>query len=78
MPATKAIKDPLTPRQIEFLACVANGMTMQEIAEKLFVSPYTVQTTLDAARERAGVRNLPQLVALCVAAGFLVYDDDED
>jgi DNA-binding CsgD family transcriptional regulator len=78
MPATQGIKDPLTPKQLEYLCCVANGMTSQEISEKYFVSIGTVQNTLDAARERAGVRNLPQLVALCVAAGFLTYDEDEE
>jgi DNA-binding CsgD family transcriptional regulator len=77
MPRTvRELKNPLTPRQLEILCCVANGMTTQEIADQLFISKHTVQTTLDDARERAGVRNLPQLAALCVAAGFLVYEDD--
>jgi len=76
MPATRDIKNPLTPRQLEFVLHVANGMTYQEIADSEFVTLGTVQNALDAARDRAGVRTITQLVALCVAAGFLVYHDE--
>lgn len=76
MPATREIKNPLTPRQLEFVLGVANGMTYDEIAASQHVSVGTVQNTLDAARRRSGARNLGQLVGLCVAAGFLSWEDD--
>lgn len=76
MPATRDIKEPLTPRQMEFLSMAANGMTAQEIADAEFVSISTVNNALEQARQRAGARNTTHLVALCIAAGMIVYSDD--
>jgi DNA-binding CsgD family transcriptional regulator len=71
MPAATLL-EPLTLRQLELVVHVANGMTFQEIAEAEMISRATVKNTLTMARERAGARNLPQLVAKCVAAGLIV------
>ncbi|MCB9221995.1 MAG: response regulator transcription factor [Ignavibacteria bacterium] len=39
-----SIKDKLTPREIEVLKLIAEGLTSSEIAETLFISPKTVET----------------------------------
>lgn len=75
--AIRALREPLTYRQLEMVALVANGFTHQEIARKLLLSDNTVRNTLADARERTNTNNLMHLVALCVAAGYISYSDDE-
>ena len=53
----------LTPRQEQFLSLVAEGKTRAQIADACDVSPWTVKSTLDEARQRLGARNLSQAVA---------------
>ena len=67
---------PLSPRQVEYVAMCPEGLTIEEIAAVFFVSPHTVKNTLDDARSRAHARNITQLVALCVAAGYVSWEDD--
>lgn len=68
--------EPLTLRQLEILAHYANGLRFKEIAELEFISSKTVENTLTAARERAGARTLPHLVAMIVASGHLEWEDE--
>lgn len=62
-----AIKDtPLTARESEILDLIAQGYTSKEIARKLDISPYTVNTHRDNLRRKLGVHNGAQL-AYCQA-----------
>ena len=70
------LTEPLTIRQIELIAHVANGLTFEEIAEQEMISPKTVKNTLDMARRRVGAKNLPNLVALVVSAGIIGWIED--
>ena len=58
---------PLTQRQLEFLALIANGMRPVEIAELCVLSRGTVNATIDKARQRIGARNNSQAVVLAIA-----------
>ncbi|MDY0406228.1 response regulator transcription factor [Virgibacillus sp. 179-BFC.A HS] len=40
----KALHDDLTEREMEVLLCIGNGMTNQEISDKLFIGIKTVKT----------------------------------
>ncbi len=58
----------LTPRELEILACIAEGLSNQEIAERLFVSENTVKThasrvfdKLDAKRRTQAVQRARKL-----------------
>lgn len=73
MPAQ--LVEPLTLRQLQILALVASGLTAEEIAEQEVLSVHTVRNHIRDAKERAGVRTLPQLTATLVAAGLLFYTD---
>jgi len=54
----------LTPRQREIIALVAEGLSNQEIGERLGISEGTVKQHLQRIFERLGVRNRTALAAL--------------
>lgn len=47
----------LTPRELEVLQLLAQGMSNKAIADKLFMSPLTVRTHLASVYRKFGVRN---------------------
>lgn len=52
----------LTKREEEIVSLVAKGMTSQEIAKKLFISPRTVETHRARIMDKLGVSNAAGLV----------------
>lgn len=68
----------LTPRQLEILTLAGNGMRAPQIAEKLFLSPRTVNHTLQDARERLVAKTNAQAVARAVVTEQLILGSDGD
>jgi PAS domain S-box-containing protein len=64
----------LSPREEEVTALLARGLTGEQIAQQLFLSPETVRTHIRNAmmRMRAGTR--AQLVALAIERGIIAGD----
>ena len=60
----------LSAREIEVLKLVARGLTAEDIAGKLDISPRTVRFHVDAARTKMGASNREEAVALAVRAGL--------
>lgn len=58
-------------REIEVLAYLADGMTNQEIASKLFTSKRTVEGYRENMIARTGVRNTVALIRFAVAHGII-------
>jgi DNA-binding CsgD family transcriptional regulator len=56
-PATRANPAGLTARQLEVLELVAQGLSNPEIAQRLFLSPKTVEHHVAAIRDKLGVRS---------------------
>ena len=56
----------LTRRESEVLKLIADGMTNQEIAEKLFISPLTVDSHRKNLITKLGARNTASLINLAV------------
>ncbi|MGI4742654.1 MAG: response regulator [Janthinobacterium lividum] len=71
--AATSTKDPsrLTAREREILQLVANGLTNQEIADKLFTSKRTVETHRQTLLEKTGAKNTPSLVKHAMEKGWL-------
>ena len=60
----------LTSRERAVLVQVAAGLTNDEIAAVLFISPLTVKTHLNRAMTKTGTRDRSQLVILAFKAGL--------
>ena len=66
VPRPAAADNPLTTRETEILDLIAQGFTSKQIARRLGISPYTVNTHRDNLRRKLGVHNGAQL-AYCQA-----------
>ena len=60
----------LTEREREVVALVAAGLSNDEIADKLVVSPLTAKTHVSRAMTKAGARDRAQLVVMAYQSGL--------
>jgi DNA-binding NarL/FixJ family response regulator len=65
------ILDALTDREREVMALVAMGLTNDEIAERLFVSPLTAKTHVSRTMVKLGARDRIQLVVFAYESGVV-------
>jgi DNA-binding NarL/FixJ family response regulator len=61
----------LTDRELEVLVNICNGMTNNEIANKLFISPKTVEVHKSNIFKKANVKNSAQLVIYAIKKGLI-------
>jgi len=66
--------DGLTPREIEVLTLIAEGLTNQEIADRLFVSVKTVQAHRSNILQKLGVHDRVDLVKYAIRKGLIRLD----
>ena len=59
----------LTPRQIEILQMMADGVPVQEIAGRLHMSPYTLRTHVQNILTRLGVHTKLEALAVAIRHG---------
>jgi DNA-binding NarL/FixJ family response regulator len=64
--------DVLTEREREIMALVARGLSNDEIAELLTISPATVKTHVSRAMVKLGARDRAQLVVLAYQNGLVL------
>lgn len=69
-PEAAAVFKYLTPRELEVVSQVVRGLDNSQIAEKLFLSPFTVKTHVNRAMTKVGARDRAHLVSLAVRAGM--------
>jgi DNA-binding NarL/FixJ family response regulator len=62
----------LTPRELEVLRLLANGIGQEEIARQLFISRKTVATHIEHVLQKLGVRTRAQAVALAYREDLVV------
>ncbi|MER6564073.1 response regulator transcription factor [Streptomyces sp. NPDC001027] len=61
----------LTPREREVMTLVATGLSNDEIAERLFVTPVTAKTHANRAMTKLGARDRAQLVVIAYETGLV-------
>jgi DNA-binding NarL/FixJ family response regulator len=61
----------LTNREREVVAVVGQGLTNEEIAERLFMSPATAKTHVSRAMTKLGARDRAQLVVFAYESGLV-------
>lgn len=61
----------ITPRELEILSLIAQGLSNREIAERLFVSENTVKTHCSRAFDKLGARRRTQAVQMGKQLGIL-------
>jgi DNA-binding NarL/FixJ family response regulator len=62
--------DTLTEREREILGLVGEGLSNDEIAERLFISPATARTHVGRAMTKLGARDRAQLVVFAYQSGL--------
>ncbi|SDD23093.1 response regulator transcription factor [Streptomyces prasinopilosus] len=73
-PRTAAVHERLqclTPRERDVLGLVALGLSNEEIAERLFVSPLTAKTHVNRAMTKLAARDRAQLVVVAYQCGVV-------
>jgi DNA-binding NarL/FixJ family response regulator len=70
-PPAAAVFDALTERERQLTALVAEGLSNEQIAERLVLSPATVKTHVNRAMMKLGARDRAQLVVLAYEAGLV-------
>jgi DNA-binding NarL/FixJ family response regulator len=61
----------LTRREKEILACIAQGFTNKELADRLFVSQHTIDSHRKNLLMKFKVQNTAALIAQAAKSGFL-------
>jgi DNA-binding NarL/FixJ family response regulator len=69
--ATPALMSVLTDREREVVALVAEGLTNEEIAQRLVVSPATARTHVSRAMIKVHARDRAQLVVFAYQSGLV-------
>jgi DNA-binding CsgD family transcriptional regulator len=69
---------PLSLREQEILGHLAGGATYQAIADRLGLSPHTVDTYARRLRAKTGTANRTQLAVLAVRLGYAVQPSPKE
>lgn len=70
-PLDPSLLEVLTDREREVLALVAKGLSNQEIADRLYMSPATAKTHVSRAMTKLGARDRAQLVVIGYETGLV-------
>ena len=60
-----------TTREIEIIKLISEGLTSHEMAEKLFISPRTVETHRANLIKKTGVKNSVELIRKMEKIGII-------
>jgi DNA-binding NarL/FixJ family response regulator len=66
--------DTLTPREQEVMVLLAEGLTVQQVAEKLFISPKTAENHRSNIMRKLGLHSTLELVRYAAKLGIIDVD----
>lgn len=66
----------LTPRELEAVHLVVEGLSNREIAERLSISARTVQSHLEAAMAKTATKTRTQLAVAALRTGLVLSDEE--
>jgi len=72
--ATGSGYDALTPREQEIMILLAEGMSTRQVADKLFISPKTVENHRSSIMRKLGLHSTIELVRYAAKLGFIDID----
>ncbi|MFN8286736.1 MAG: helix-turn-helix transcriptional regulator [Chitinophagales bacterium] len=61
----------LSNRETEVLKLAAAGLTTNQIAEKLYLSPNTIESHRRSMIKKAGVKNMSAVIFCAMSAGII-------
>jgi DNA-binding NarL/FixJ family response regulator len=64
-------EDPLSPRELEVVKLIAEGLTSEEIGEQLFISKKTVDRHRENVLQKLGMRNRVELTRYAIRRGLV-------
>jgi DNA-binding NarL/FixJ family response regulator len=67
----QALSDPLTPRELEVIKLIAEGLTSEEVGETLVIAKNTVDRHRDNILEKLGMRNRVDLTRYAIKRGLV-------
>lgn len=68
----------LTPRRLEIIECLANGLNYKETAHKLGISRHSVKSTLSRLYEELDIHSMTKLSVMCAQEGLVRLWHEED
>lgn len=68
-------EDPLSPRELEILSLLGNGLVKKEVAQELSISFHTVATYIRRIYEKLDVQNAPAAISKAFRLGLLPDED---
>jgi LuxR family maltose regulon positive regulatory protein len=73
---TSTLLDPLTPRELDVLCLISDGLSNQQIAERLVIALNTVKRHTSSIYGKLGVKSRTQAVARARELGLLPTDQE--
>lgn len=74
-PGSPKQQEPLSEREIDIISCVVGGMTNKEIAEKLCISPHTVNTHRRNISAKLNIHSTSGLTVYAISNKLIKLDD---